>query len=269
MPWRDPHTGETFSHAAAIARLARSRVVLLGERHDQAADHRFQELTIAGLAARWEDLGVGLEMFPVQLQPVLDAWSGRGMSEPEFLRETRWEEVWGFDPDLYLPLFRLCRDLGLPMIAMNVARPVVSLIGREGWRALPEEYRTWLTPAAAAGADYRQYLFDVTGGARPGREARNAMDPLFDRFVRAQQVWDRAFACALARICRSGPERRTIGIVGRGHVEYGLGMPAQLRDLGIDEIAVALPAIAGGERIAPKGSYAARRMADLEFSTPS
>ncbi|MCB1353234.1 MAG: ChaN family lipoprotein [Rhodobacteraceae bacterium] len=240
MAWIDPATGAKLSHPEAIERLARGRVALLGERHDSAADHRFQELVIAGLAARVGDLHVGFEMFPRHLQPVLDAWCGEGMSEAEFLRETRWEEVWGFEPELYLPLFRLCRDLGLPMFAMNVARPVVSLIGREGWEALPGEYRDWLSPAFPASAAYRRYLFAITGGVRPGRAAQSPEDPVFDRFVRAQQVWDRAFACAIAQTCVGHPERRVVGIIGRGHLEFGLGTAAQLADLGIPGAGLAL-----------------------------
>ena len=32
-----------------------------------------------------------------------------------------------------------------------------------------------------------------------------------------------------------------VGIMGRGHIEYGDGVPHQLADLGVDDIATALP----------------------------
>jgi uncharacterized iron-regulated protein len=241
MAWFDPTTGHRLSHPEALGHLSRSRVVLIGEQHDRAADHRFQELTIAGLASHVRDLSAGFEMFPCQAQPVLDAWGQGGMSEAEFLREVAWEQVWGFPAELYLPLFRLCRDLALPMFAMNVARPVVSLVGRDGWNALPPEYRTWLSPAEPASPEHRRYLFEITGGIRPDREAQSPEDPAFDRFVRAQQVWDRAFACAIARVCAAGPEVHAVGIIGRGHLEYRLGVPEQLAALGLDDVVVALP----------------------------
>ncbi|WP_424933958.1 ChaN family lipoprotein [Amaricoccus macauensis] len=241
MSWIDPGSGEGLTHPQAVACMANCRAVLLGEQHDRAEDHRFQELSIAGLAAQVEGLQIGFEMFPRHLQPVLDVWVEGQMSEAGFLREVGWEKVWGFPPELYLPLFRICRDLSLPMIAMNVERPVVSIIGREGWEALPEEYRSWMTPAVPATPAYRRYLFEVTGGVRPGRKAQSPEDPAFDNFVRAQQVWDRAFACAIAHALEQDGAGCVAGIIGRGHLEYHLGVYAQLTSLGIEKVAVALP----------------------------
>ncbi len=241
MVWTEPARDRRINHSQAIARMAQGSVVLLGEQHDRPQDHRFQELTLAGLAALVPDLRVGFEMFPRSVQPVLDAWAGGRMSEAGLLRETEWETVWGFPAELYLPLFRLCRDLGLGIFAMNVARPVVSLVGREGWQALPEEYRSWLSPAVPASPAYRRYLFEITGGVRPGRKAQGPEDPAFDTFVRAQQVWDRAFACAIAAEAATHAGACVAGIIGRGHLEYRLGVTEQLDALGVGPVTVALP----------------------------
>jgi uncharacterized iron-regulated protein len=271
MTWFDPAFGRPLSHPEAIGHMSESRVILLGEQHDRVADHRFQELAIAGLAAHVSDLHVGFEMFPVEAQPVLDAWGQGSLSEAAFLRDAGWEQVWGFPPDLYLPLFRLCRDLCLPMFAMNVARPVISQVGRDGWDALPSDYRGWLTPAVPASPAHRRYLFEITGGVRPDRQAQSPEDPAFDRFVRAQQVWDRAFACAIARQCSAGPGRRAVGIIGRGHLEYRLGVPEQLAALGLEDVVVALPhrEVEDGARIADlcfDSSDRWRRMASISWS---
>ena len=117
----------------------------------------------------------------------------------------------------------------------------MSLIGREGWDALPEVERGWLTPARSATPDYRRYLFEATGGARPDRTASGPDDPAFDRFVRAQQAWDRAFACAIALALADAPGRLVAALIGRGHLEYGFGTPAQLADLGVEGVITALP----------------------------
>ena len=50
---------------------------------------------------------------------------------------------------------------------------------------MPEDTRGGLTPACPATPEYRQYLFDITGGPRPDRAAQTPDDPAFDRFVRA------------------------------------------------------------------------------------
>lgn len=237
--WYDTRERASLDDAAAVRLLAEAEVVLLGERHDRAADHLWQARLIAALADRGAAT-VGVEMLPVAAQPVLDAWTSGSLAEPAFLAASRWQEIWGFDFALYAPIFRLCRDRRIRMRALNVDRPVVSLVGRDGWEALPAALRPWLSPAAPAAAAYRRYLFEVTGGARPDRAARSPDDPAFDRFVRAQQTWDRAFACNLAAALKETPGARAIGVIGRGHLEHGYGTPAQLADLGVERVIVAL-----------------------------
>lgn len=240
-PWREPVSGRRLAHPEALTQLAGARVVLLGERHDLAGDHRWQALTLAGLAARRAPLVVGFEMFARSARPALDAWTAGRLDLDGFLDATAWAQDWGFDPSLYAPLFELCRDLRLPMRGLNVARPLVTAIGRDDWAALPEAERGWLSPARAATPAYRAYLFMITGGLRAGRAAQSPEDPAFDRFVRAQQVWDRAFACALAEALAAMPDALAVGIIGRGHLEFGHGVAAQLADLGVGPVATALP----------------------------
>jgi hypothetical protein len=71
--------------------------------------------------------------------------------------------------------------------------------------------------------------------------ATSATDPEFDRFVRAQKTWDRAFACNIAEAHGAANATLVVGIIGRGHLQYGYGTPARLADLGISDAAVLLP----------------------------
>lgn len=237
--WTDPIRGTRLSEAAALDRLAAAEAALLGETHDDAADHAWQARVLAGLADR-RPVVAGFEMFPRHADPALDAWVAGRIDLPGLLEAVRWSEIWGFDPALYLPLFDLCRARGTPMRGLNIDRPLVSLVGREGWDALPEAERAWLSPAVPASPAYRRYLFAVTGGARPDRKARAPEDPAFDRFVRAQQAWDRAFACALAEAHAERPGALMVGIIGRGHLEFRLGVPPQLEERGVTPVLVAL-----------------------------
>lgn len=114
-------------------------------------------------------------------------------------------------------------------------------MGKEGWDAVRVDERDGLTPSAEATPAYRQYLFDITGGGSPSRKVISPQAPEFDRFVRAQQTWDRAFACNIARARATGNPPMVIGIIGRGHLEYGHGTPFQLADLGVDGVVTLLP----------------------------
>ncbi|WP_347266156.1 ChaN family lipoprotein [Paracoccus sp. (in: a-proteobacteria)] len=233
--------GEALSHVRVIERAARARIVLLGERHDRADHHRWQLHMAAALAGR-RPVALGFEMFPARVDPILAEWVGGGLSEADFLTRVGWTACWGFDAGLYLPLFRFCREAGVPMVGLNVHRDLVRAVGAGGWDAAPETLREGLSRPAPSPAAYRRLIFELTGGARPDRKAQSPDDPAFDRFVGAQEVWDRAFAERLARMLAAAPDRLAIGIMGMGHVQFGGGVPWQLRDLGLTETFVAIPA---------------------------
>jgi uncharacterized iron-regulated protein len=63
----------------------------------------------------------------------------------------------------------------------------------------------------------------------------------FERFVCAQQFWDRAMAEAIAGARHDARQPLVIGLMGIGHIEYGDGVPYQLAALKIDDVATALP----------------------------
>ena len=239
--WLLPDTGTTLTHAAMMARAARAPVVLLGERHDRADNHRWQMHVAAGLLAHHDNMAMGFEMFPARLNPVLADWVAGRLDEEAFLERAEWGTVWGFPAALYMPLFHFCRAHGVEMLGLNCRRDLVREVGAGGWEAVTEDAREGLTPAVPATPEYRRYLFDVTGGPRPDRAAKSSEDPAFDRFVRAQQVWDRAFTCRIADVRARPGAPLVVGIIGRGHLEFRGGTPAQLDALGIPESMVLLP----------------------------
>lgn len=238
--WYDPRDGQTLTHAAVMADIAKGRVALLGEFHDRYDIHRWQMHMCAAALALREKIAVGFEMFPRRVQPVLDEWVAGELSEAAFLEKVEWATVWGFDADLYWPLFHFCRQFKVPMLALNCYRALVTRVGREGWDAIPEGERDGLTPARPASPAHRQHLSTLTGGGPPAVRGKSADAPEWDRFVRAQQTWDRAFACNIAYYLEAHPDALVLGIIGRGHMEYGFGTPDQLDDLGIDGVSVLL-----------------------------
>ena len=239
--WLDPDTGAVLDHPQLMREVSLSQVLLLGETHDRYDIHRWQLHVCAAMRTCRNDIVIGFEMFPRRLQPVLDDWVAGKLDQQAFLEAAEWGKVWGFAADLYLPIFHFCREFGVPMLALNCYRELVTRVGKEGWDAIPVEERDGLTPAAPATPAYRRYLFDITGGGSPVRKATSPEAPAFDRFVRAQQTWDRAFACNIARALSADEPALVIGIIGRGHLEYGHGTPFQLADLGVGRVTTLLP----------------------------
>ncbi len=248
--WLDPNSGEVVPTSSLFDRLAKSRIVLLGESHTSAPHHRWQHYMLSALHARNPDMMVGFEMLPRRAQPVLDEWSAGKIDEEQLLERVDWSRVWGYDAAYYLPLFHFARLNRLPTLALNVDRELVSRVGENGWSAVAESEREGVSDPAPASRDYRRslaqlYAFKQTmqgGEAEAEPDLDEVMeDDGFANFVDAQLTWDRAMAEALAAAHRRDPAALVVGIVGRGHLEYGYGIPHQLADMGIEQVDVLLP----------------------------
>ncbi len=251
--WLSPGQGESLPVDRPLATFAERPVVLLGEVHDSAEHHRWQLQVLAGLHAFQPNMAIGFESFPRRVQPVLDDWVAGRLDERAFLEAVEWRKVWGFDSALYLPLLHFARQNRVPIFAMNVERALVARVGREGWAAIPADEREGLSDPAPPAEAYIDSLARVYTQFHPpsatgGREEPGIGSPgsvrqsvAFQRFVQAQQTWDRAMAQALADARGRHPGALIVGIVGRGHLEYRWGIPAQLDDLGIADSAVLLP----------------------------
>lgn len=254
--WLDPTDFSVLAHDRLLATLSTRPVVLLGERHDNAAHHRWQLHTLAALHGRRPNMIIGFEAFPRRVQPVLDRWVAGDLSAAAFLAEVDWPRVWGFDADLYLPLFHFARDHRIPILALNVDRDLVSKVAAAGFDAVPNEDRENVSTPAPPPPAYRQSLARVfeykkqhlqpsldagLPATHPGDRAATLADPGFQRFVEAQLTWDRAMAQAIAGAKQANPSAMVVGIIGQGHLEHGWGVPHQLADLHIKDTAVLLP----------------------------
>ena len=232
--------------AEILALAARRDVVLLAEHHDDPDHHLWQLQTLAALHAQRPGMVIGFEAFPRRVQPVLDRWIAGELSEREFLERVEWQKIWNLPPELYVPLFGFARLNRIPILALNVERTLTEEIRRKGWDAVPADRKEGVSRPAAAARAYEDYLFDVFRQHTPDLKDKRAparTDPAFRQFVESQTTWDRAMAEALARRVKTAGEPRplVVGIMGVGHVRERYGVPHQLRDLGVTEVATLLP----------------------------
>lgn len=232
--------GSRKSQQDVPKRLARHDVVLLGESHDEAEHHRWQLHTIAALFGQRPDMVLGFEMFPRRVQPVLDRWSKGELDEKAFLREVDWQQIWGVDPELYLPLFHFARMHRLPMLALNVDRETNRRVARQEAGAAGNE-REGVGAPAPASSSYRDRLFEQFKTHQADGAESDAHSEKFSQFVQAQVFWDRAMAEAIAGAAHKRRRPLVVGIMGSGHVEYGDGVVHQLAALGVDDVVTALP----------------------------
>lgn len=237
--------GARIEETRVLDRAAGSAATLLGESHDDSRHHHWQLQVLEAIHRRNPILALGMEMFPRRIQPVLDQWTAGELDETTFLRRSEWTAVWGFPPELYLPLLRFARDNHLPVIALNVERSLVRKTARGGWASVPVSEREGVGDPAPVSAAYRARLNAIMGGHGPAKGPTGEKDEVeraarTDRFVQAQSVWDRAMAEAIAQ-ARHRTGRSVVAITGSGHLRFREGVPHQLAALGMDDAMILLP----------------------------
>jgi hypothetical protein len=182
---------------------------------------------------------------------VLDDWVAGKLTEAELLTRSEWNKVWGFDPQLYLPVFHFARMNRVPMAALNIDRALVRRIGEQGWSAIPPAAREGIDDPAPPSEAYLAALYDSwlehlpeNHPMRRPAAARDTSAAEFTRFVDSMQAWDRAMAQGIASRLK-GPGTLVVALMGSGHVRDGHGVPHQLRALGVGDIVSLLPWDAG------------------------
>lgn len=228
-------TRQTLSQEALFDALARQRVVLVGESHDHPEHHRIQLETIRALRAKHGELAVGMEMFPAARQEILERWNAGKLEEAEFLDEIQWYDVWGFDPELYMPILRYLRQEKIPVLGLNAERELVRTIRMKGLEGLEAEKRDKLPPRAPATPEYLEMLREILDS----HPEVMRMIP-FERFVEAQQTWDSVMADGVVAWLEKHPDGVMVVLAGSGHVQKE-GIPFQLRHRGVTELGALLP----------------------------
>ncbi len=142
----------TMDPADAARQALRHDYILLGESHTSACDHRAQAAFITALLAEGARPAIGLEMVPRDGQPALDEFS-RGATLLDKLSDALdWPKTWGYDFELYKPVFAVADWARLPVHGLNVPQRVVRQVSRGGLESVPEADRAWLPPSIIAPA---------------------------------------------------------------------------------------------------------------------
>ena len=236
--------GEEISGTEVISNAANQSVVLLGEAHANLEHHRWQLQMLASLHTRRPDMVIGFEMFPRRVQKALDKWVAGSLTVAEFLDAADWKHGWSIDAKAYLPLFHFARMNKIPMVALNIDSQLRKEISLNGFDSLMEDKFEGITRPAEPSDAYLEYLMPIYKKHNRNNKDKDEIrtdDSDFQRFVRGQQVWDRAMAQALYSALNRSERPLVVGIMGAGHIRYGYGVPHQLMDLGIEDVDMLLP----------------------------
>jgi len=241
-------TGAPLAPAVFAAELVAADYLLLGEEHPNPCDHQAQAAVIRRLAAAGVLPAIGLEMVPADYQGVLDAFNSGTLPLAELPAKLDWKTTWGFDFELYAPIFQAAREYKLPVYALNAPKGLARKVGRQGLDALTPAERASLPgailPPAQAQVEELRELFAHHGAMRKAapqenakpeslpkaataaKDAAPARDP-FENFVTVQSLWDTQMA-ARALYARAVSGRPVAVVAGAGHVANGWGIARRL-----------------------------------------
>ena len=277
--------GRPLAPSVFAAEIAAAPYILLGEEHPNPCDHLAQAAVIRRLAAAGIFPAIGLEMVPVELQGVLDRFNAGSLSLAELPKALDWKTTWGFDFELYAPLFEAARDYRLPLFALNVPKGLAKKVGRHGLDTLSPTERASLPgavlPPVPAQVEALRELFAQHASMRkpegaagaasvapaapaapaasnvvPAASAASALPPAkdaapphdpFERFLTVQALWDTQMA-ARALYAHALTGRPVVVIAGAGHVANGWGIARRLAVFDPAARVVTLTPWRGGER---------------------
>jgi uncharacterized iron-regulated protein len=218
-----------------VGEASKSRVIIVGETHDNKSHHDLQLKIIRTLYEGGAPLAVGLEMFRAENQELLDKWWRWGMPTEQF--EALYRENWGIPWPLYRDIFLYTRQKRIPLVGLNVPREIIAKVAREGYGSLTEAERKRLPPGLTCTIDeeYRALI------RKTFTEHAHASGRSFEHFCEAQMVWDTAMAIYALDYLDKNPGSRIVILAGSVHA-WKRAIPRQIATMRPDvTVSVILP----------------------------
>jgi uncharacterized iron-regulated protein len=212
-----------------LPELAKANVVYLAETHDRLSDHQIQLEIIQQLHARQPKLAIAMEMFQRPYQEVINQYLAGKLTEEELVKQTEYEQRWGFPWDYYSPILRYARAKKIPVIAANTPSEITRKVARQGLASLTEQERQFIPPFAEIRTDNPQYRQIALAAFTQHQAAGHGSSADADKFFLAQVLWDETMAESIARYARTNPDTQIIVLAGQGHVISGYGIPSRVK----------------------------------------
>lgn len=219
--WIDSLRGEELSFEELLDELQKSRVIYLGEFHTITRHHELQNAILEGLAKRGAKLVLAMEQFEYMAQPALDRFNQKQTDLSELITESDWSKRWRGHTN-YHALLATARAHAVPLLALNTRAETIRAVGRQGLDKLTPEQRAELPAEIQTDDPTYHKLMNQLLGVHMAFDLQK-LKPVFE----AQVSRDETMATRLTDYLNTdaGKGRIAVVICGKGHCEYGLGMP--------------------------------------------
>lgn len=221
--------GEAIGWEDLVRRATAARVVYVGEEHGTPSHHLLQRDLLAALDAAGPVL-LGCEYFPRSLQPALDRIARGEVAREDLGAALRWDETWGHAWEAYAPLFELCAERRIRIVALNAEKDLVQRVRRQGLAKLSLDELLGLPRMDLKAEAHRARV------TRQLQEVHPLPDEALERYYQAFTLWDETMAASVVdAVLRDGrPGVRVLVVAGIAHIQTGTGIP--------DRVARRLPA---------------------------
>lgn len=209
-----------------LPELAQADVVYLGETHDNPQDHQIQLEIVQKLYQRNPKIAIAMEMFQRPDQNVLNRYLAGQVSEQELLKQSEYDQRWGFPWKYYAPVVQFAKEKQLPVIALNTPTEVTRQVAREGLESLTLQQRQFIPPIAEIRTDNAEYRQLMAETFRQHHSVNHSADE--SRFFLAQVLWDETMAEGVAKFLQANPDSQVIVLAGQGHIIYNYGIPSRV-----------------------------------------
>lgn len=216
----DARTEREIAFDALLERVKASRLVILGETHDNPDHHRLQARILAAMLKAGRAPALAMEQFDHEHQGALDEARRRGERDPERIAEAGRFDRRGWSWPGYRPLVELAIVNDLPIIAANLSREEARAVARTGQ---PADGLAAATPELRAALE--RDLVEGHCGMRPPAATLAGM-------VEAQRARDARMASALEH---SG-ERGAVLVAGAGHARRDRGVALYLSGVAREQL---------------------------------
>lgn len=208
-----------ISFPELMQRLQTKRVVFVGETHDRYDHHMNQLLILRAMHRQDPKIGIGVEWFQQNFQPVLDNYLAGKINEDQLLEQTDYYNRWRYDFRMLRPILEYAKAHQLPVIALNAPSELTSKVGMQGLDSLTKAERAQLpdeiTPAAGS---YLNKLRQVFASHAHGHGQ-------FENFAMVQRIWDETMASNVVKFLQANETSRMIVFAGSGHVSAKAAIP--------------------------------------------
>lgn len=208
-----------ISFPELMQRLQTKRVVFVGETHDRYDHHMNQLLILRAMHRQDPKIGIGVEWFQQNFQPVINNYLAGKINEDQLLEQTDYYNRWRYDFRMLRPILEYAKAHQLPVIALNAPSELTSKVGMQGLDSLTKAERAQLpdeiTPAAGS---YLNKLRQVFASHAHGHGQ-------FENFAMVQRIWDETMASNVVKFLQTNEKSRMIVFAGSGHVSAKAAIP--------------------------------------------